>query len=110
MLSWFACPEGTNGGVTPLGLAASVAGGAFVGVVFYLTGLLSPTLLAVPGSLEAAARQWKLIPFGGATSTLGILPIWAVCVPSPIPSSCNRMSLNCGSTEMRSEWPIVHAN
>lgn len=53
--------QGTNGGVTALGLAASLAGGLFVGVVFYAAALVSPTL---HGQAAAAARQWQLIPLG----------------------------------------------
>ena len=57
-------PQGTNGGVTPLGLAASLAGGLFVGLVFYAAALVSPTLRALPGQAAAAARQWQLVPLG----------------------------------------------
>ena len=56
--------QGTNGGVTALGLAASLAGGLFVGVVFYAAALVSPTLLLLHGQAAAAARQWQLIPLG----------------------------------------------
>ncbi|KAK9821306.1 hypothetical protein WJX81_005893 [Elliptochloris bilobata] len=55
---------GTNGGVTKLGLAASAAGGLFVGLVFYCAALASPTLLVMPGQAAAAAQQWQLVPLG----------------------------------------------
>ena len=56
--------QGTNGGVTKLGLAASTAGGLFVGLCFYCAALVSPTLRAMPGQAAAAARQWQLVPLG----------------------------------------------
>ena len=36
--------RGTNGGVTLLGLMASIVGGMFLGLVFYVTAMMSPTL------------------------------------------------------------------
>lgn len=50
--------------MTKLGLAASTAGGLFVGLCFYCAALVSPTLLAMPGQAAAAARQWQLLPLG----------------------------------------------
>lgn len=56
--------RGTNGGVTLLGLSASIMGGMFVGLVFYLSGLLSPTLWIFEHQRALAASQWRLIPLG----------------------------------------------
>jgi uncharacterized membrane protein len=36
--------RGTHGAVTLLGLSASIAGGLFVGLVFYVAAIVSPTL------------------------------------------------------------------
>lgn len=66
---------GTNGGVTPLGVAAGLAGGLFVGVVFFLGGLLSPSSVLHGGSAawHAAAAQWPIIPLGLAIGLVGSL-------------------------------------
>ncbi|EFJ52536.1 hypothetical protein VOLCADRAFT_44503, partial [Volvox carteri f. nagariensis] len=56
--------RGTNGGVTLLGLSASIMGGMFVGLAFYLAGLLSPTLWIFESQRAVAAGQWRLIPIG----------------------------------------------
>ncbi|KAG2428662.1 hypothetical protein HXX76_011367 [Chlamydomonas incerta] len=56
--------RGTNGGVTLLGLSASIMGGMFIGLVFYLAGLVSPTLWIFESQRALAAGQWRLIPLG----------------------------------------------
>lgn len=64
------CPQvrpGTNGAVTGLGTLASVAGGAFVGTVFYATCLLT----SAPASAAVQAVQWRLVPLGAAAGLLG---------------------------------------
>ncbi|GFR42542.1 hypothetical protein Agub_g3449 [Astrephomene gubernaculifera] len=63
--------RGTNGGVTLLGLSASIFGGMFVGLVFYLAGLLSPTLWIFSSQRALAAAQWRLIPLGLMAGLLG---------------------------------------
>lgn len=60
--------KGTNGGVTLLGLGASVIGGVYIGLVFYLTGLLSPS--AVFGN---AMGQWPLVGVCAAAGLVGSL-------------------------------------
>jgi len=65
--------RGTNGGVTMLGLAASVAGGTFTGLVFYLAGLVSPTLWIFEAQRATAAAQWQLIPLGMLAGVVGSL-------------------------------------
>lgn len=59
--------QGTNGGVTLLGIAASAAGGIFMGVVFYLGSLISPGIQRSDILFAAANQQWILIPLGKLT-------------------------------------------
>lgn len=54
--------RGTNGGVTPLGFAASAGGGLFVGLAFWAAAIVSPTLSG--GSATLHSEQWRLIPLG----------------------------------------------
>lgn len=65
--------RGTNGGVTLLGLSASIAGGLFVGAVFYAGALASPTLWVFEPQRAMAAAQWKLIPLGLMAGLFGSL-------------------------------------
>ena len=53
--------KGTNGGVTLVGLAASLAGGLCMGLTFFLAAVVSPT---GPGR-AVALQQWRLVPLGG---------------------------------------------
>ena len=64
---------GTNGGVTPLGLVASGAGGLAVGAAFYVGGLLVPL---VTGRIELALRfaaQWPVLVIGLGAGLVGSL-------------------------------------
>lgn len=65
--------KGTNGGVSLLGLSASIAGGLFVGLVFYVAGIVSPTLWIFDAQQELALSQWKLIPLGLLAGLFGSL-------------------------------------
>ena len=66
--TWRPVRRGTNGGVTLVGLAASLAGGLFVGVVFFGCGLLGPGT-----AVAAGVRQWQLVPLGPAAGLVGSL-------------------------------------
>ena len=57
--------QGTNGGVTVLGLIASVMGGLFMGFISYIVGMVSPSIFTRAVLFEAASAQWQLIPLGG---------------------------------------------
>lgn len=65
--------KGTNGGVTVTGLAASVAGGLFMGLVFWSMGAISPRLYTVPFQQEPALGQWSLVLLGAAAGLFGSL-------------------------------------
>lgn len=63
--------KGTNGGVTLLGIAASAAGGLFIGLVFYSGSLISPGIRRSDILFVAAKQQWILIPLGLVAGLVG---------------------------------------
>ena len=63
--------QGTNGGVTLAGLAASTGGGLFVGLVFYAAVLACPGVAVDTALWEASLQQWILIPAGKAQAQTG---------------------------------------
>ncbi|XP_034019157.1 transmembrane protein 19 [Thalassophryne amazonica] len=63
--TWKEVPAGTNGGVTPIGLAASFLGGLTVGVTYFVTQLL------LVSDLHLAAPQWPVIAYGAVAGLLG---------------------------------------
>ncbi|GAQ86149.1 hypothetical protein KFL_002730070 [Klebsormidium nitens] len=64
-------PKGTNGGVSGVGTAASVAGGLFLGVIFYGVGLL--TTGGFGQADGAGAEQWKAVPVAAWAGLAGSL-------------------------------------
>ncbi|XP_060889980.1 transmembrane protein 19 [Labrus mixtus] len=63
--TWQEVPAGTNGGVTPVGLAASFLGGVSVGAAYFLTQLLFVS------DLHLADPQWPIMVYGGLAGLLG---------------------------------------
>ncbi|XP_026863363.1 transmembrane protein 19 [Electrophorus electricus] len=63
--TWKEVPTGTNGGVTPVGLVASLLGGVAVGTAYFLTQLL------LVNDLHLAAPQWPVMVYGGTAGLLG---------------------------------------
>jgi len=59
-------PKGTNGGMSLEGTTASVAGGALIGLTFYVSNILL-------GACSGAKGQWQLIILGAMTGFLGSL-------------------------------------
>ena len=60
---------GTNGGVSSVGLWASLLGGLFIGVIFYVM-----TLLCAGGDTGARqAQQWLVIVVAGLSGLVGLL-------------------------------------
>jgi uncharacterized membrane protein len=65
-------PPGTNGGMSPLGTAASAAGGLFIGLIFYV-GAVAMRWGAPADSLSPALSQFPMVYLGGACGLLGSL-------------------------------------
>uniref|UniRef100_A0A8C1VKG3 C2H2-type domain-containing protein n=1 Tax=Cyprinus carpio TaxID=7962 RepID=A0A8C1VKG3_CYPCA len=65
--TWKDVPAGTNGGVTPVGLVASVLGGGTVGTAYYFMQLL------LVKDLHLAVPQWPIILYGAIAGLLGSL-------------------------------------
>lgn len=63
--TWEEVPTGTNGGVTPVGLMASFAGGLTVGGAYYVSQCLFVS------DLHLADPQWPIIFYGGVAGLLG---------------------------------------
>lgn len=56
---------GTNGGVTLIGLIASLLGGTLVGLAYFISQVI------FVNDLDISAPQWPIIVFGGLAGLLG---------------------------------------
>ncbi|KAI5094241.1 transmembrane protein 19 [Silurus meridionalis] len=65
--TWKEVPAGTNGGVTAVGVGASLLGGATVGMAYFISQLL------LVSDLHQAAPQWPLVVYGATAGFLGSL-------------------------------------
>lgn len=65
--TWRDVPTGTNGGVTSVGLLASVLGGGAAGVAYFFMQIL------LVKDLHSAVSQWPLILYGATAGLLGSL-------------------------------------
>ncbi|XP_063783527.1 transmembrane protein 19 [Pseudophryne corroboree] len=63
--TWKKVPVGTNGGITFVGLIASLLGGLCVGAAYYFSQLVFVS------DLETAAPQWPIILYGSVAGLLG---------------------------------------
>ncbi|CAH2277896.1 transmembrane 19 [Pelobates cultripes] len=63
--TWEKVPTGTNGGVTLIGLLASLLGGLSVGVAYFVTQLL------FVHDLDIAAPQWPIVIYGAVAGLAG---------------------------------------
>jgi uncharacterized protein (TIGR00297 family) len=64
--NWKQVPAGTNGGITLLGLVASIAGGTFIGIIFYIS-----SFLFCSNYYDTIPNQWPVILVGSFSGFIG---------------------------------------
>ncbi|WP_426452312.1 DUF92 domain-containing protein [Paenibacillus sp. S-38] len=91
---------GTSGGVTPLGIGASAAGGLFIGAAAWALGLLSADPAIPAGAVRSAAGLCAMGLAGGLAGSLADSWLGAVCQAMYRCSVCGRdieKNRHCGA-------------